>query len=73
MKQMRAERELAWPDLVPVYSAIIDVLANAKTQETKPRGRCLVRTPFVHDDWHDWNVIAWDVCVGEGKRKLRQD
>lgn len=66
--RVRADRALAEPDLVPVYNAIIDVLKNAKTQETKPRGRCLIRTPFVPDDWHDWVVIAKDVCVGEGKR-----
>lgn len=26
------------------------------------------RITFVPDDWHDWVVIAKDVCTGEGKR-----
>ncbi len=71
--QMKSLMEYAEPGLVPAYSASIDVLANAKTseaktEERKPRGRCLVRTPFMPDDWHDWVVIAKDVCVGQGKR-----
>ncbi len=46
----------------------IDLDEKVDPMQVKRELAELLRIPLMHGDGHEWNVIAWDVCVGEGKR-----
>ncbi len=46
----------------------IDLEAKVDPNQAERELAELLRIPLIQGDGHEWNVIARDVCVGEGKR-----